>query len=176
MLNAREERRMLRGHLWAYRNEFSELPEVEDGAVLDIMSNMGRFVGRGFFQREGGIAVRLLTNHEEPIDGAFLARRIARAKRFRDLLYPGETTYRWIFGESDGLPGLVADRYGSLVSVETNCAFYAAHAEALAAAFQSTDGVTGVRMIIVGRVTRFADAPSIVEVDTAGVKFSVNTD
>ncbi len=167
---------MLRGHLWAYRNEFASLPEAEDGAIVDIMSNLGRFIGRGFFQREGGIAVRLLSDHEEPIDGSFLARRITRAKRFREYIYPGETTYRWVFGESDGLPGLVADRYGNVVNVESNCAFYGPHAEALANAFMASEGISGVRVYAGGRVTRYGDAPTIVTVNAAGVDFTVNID
>ncbi|HRI87508.1 MAG TPA: class I SAM-dependent rRNA methyltransferase [Candidatus Hydrogenedentes bacterium] len=175
-LNPKEERRMLRGHLWAYRNEFSDLPDAEDGALVDVASSVGRFVGRGFYQKEGGIAVRLLSSHEEPIDGAFIGRRILRAKRYREILYPGETTYRWLFGESDGLPGLVADRYGSVVVAESHCAFYAPHTEAIANAFLSDESVTGVRVFAGGRVSRFGDAPIWNTVEASGVTFKVNID
>ena len=112
ILKAKEERRLLRGHLWAYRNEFESLPDLEDGALIDVVSAQGRFVGRGYFQAAGGIAVRILTREPHEIDAEFIKRRIDRAKAFREGLYPGETVYRWVYGESDGLPGLVADRYG----------------------------------------------------------------
>src|ERR1051325_1306575 len=115
ILKAREERRLIRGHLWAYRNEFGKLPDAADGEIVDVVSDQGRFVGRGFYQAEGGIAVRLMSDRPDEIDAAFLSRRIARARRYREVLYPNENTYRWVFGESDGLPGLVADRYGSVV-------------------------------------------------------------
>ena len=60
-LKSKEDRRLLRGHLWAYRNEFARLPQLEDGAVIDVVSDRGRFVGRGFYQAEGGIAARIVT-------------------------------------------------------------------------------------------------------------------
>lgn len=174
ILKPREERRILRGHLWAYRNEFAVLPDAADGTIVDVVSDAGRAVGRGFFQREGGIAVRLMADSSEQIDDAFLARRIARARRYREELYPDGTTYRWVFGESDGLPGLIADRYGSVVAVETSCAFYADRAEAVASGFMSCEGVTGVRMQTGRRTLRFGEVPPAIDVESFGVKFSVD--
>jgi len=60
-LKPKEDRRLLRGHRWAYRNEFAALPNAEDGDLVDVLADGGRFLGRGFFQTTGGIAVRLLT-------------------------------------------------------------------------------------------------------------------
>lgn len=176
ILKPREERRLLRGHLWAFRNEFAELPDLEDGDLVDIVSDAGRFVGRGFFQREGGIAVRILSDEATAIDDAFLPRRIARAQRFREALYPGESTYRWVFGESDGLPGLIADRYGEFVAIETSCGFYTRQAESIANGFLACDGIRGVRLQSSHHVQRFGDVPSTVEVEALGVRFAVNLD
>ncbi len=158
-LNAREERRLLRGHLWAYRNEFKQLPGVEDGALLDVFAENRRFVGRGFYQAEGGIAVRLLTGRQEEIDAAFFAERIARARALREQLFPGQNVYRWVFGESDALPGFVADRYDAVVSIQSSCAFYRPWAEALAALFLDNDGIEGVRMQLGGDVLIFGQVP-----------------
>lgn len=143
-LKPKEERRMLRGHLWAYRNEFQHLPEASDGTLMDVFTAHRRFVGRGFYQAAGGIAVRVLSSHQEIIDEAFFAARVEQARAFRAQCFPGSRTYRWIYGESDGLPGLVADRYGALVSVQTACAFYTPWAEFLAACFLQAEGVKGV--------------------------------
>jgi len=131
VLLPREERRLLRGHLWAYRNEFDALPALPDGAVVDVVSNIGRLVGRGFYQREGGIAVRVLSRKAVEIDADFFLHRVVRALRFRQRLFPGQTAYRWLHGESDGLPGLVADRYGNVVSVQTACGFYRDHVDSI---------------------------------------------
>lgn len=176
ILKEKEERRLLRGHLWAYRNEFAQLPEVGDGEIVDIVSLKGRLIARGFYQARGGIAVRILTDREEPIDSAFIARRVARAKRYRDSMYPAQSTYRWIHGESDGLPGLIADRYDGVVCAETTCAFYSQCAEDLANAFLSVDGVRGVRLEVNSTVQTFGDASGPVEVEINALRYLVDID
>ncbi len=111
-LKPKEERRIQRGHLWAYRTEFQELPGLDVGAPVDLYSCNRRFVGRGFYQAQGGIGVRVLTRHQEELNPDFFRARIQAARDLRERLFPGASAYRWIFGESDGLPGLVADRFG----------------------------------------------------------------
>ncbi|MCC6796009.1 MAG: class I SAM-dependent rRNA methyltransferase [Candidatus Hydrogenedentes bacterium] len=174
ILKSKEDRRLLRGHLWAYRNEFAKLPELEDGDIVDAVSDAGRFVGRGFFQAEGGIAVRLLADSDEQVDDALVARRIARARRYRETLYPNESVYRWVFGESDGLPGLVADRYGHVAAIETSCAFYVRQAERIANVFLADEQILGVRFQSGNQVQRFGEVPAGVDVTSFGVTFRVN--
>jgi 23S rRNA (cytosine1962-C5)-methyltransferase len=152
------------------------LPELADGALIDIVTDRGRFVGRGFYQATGGIAVRLLTRRDEPIDAAFVARRIARAKRFRDQVYPGETVYRWAYAESDRLPGMVADRYGPVVSVQAACSFYAQFAEDIAKAFQNHDGVRAVRMEIASKAAWYGDPVRPLLITLDGAQLEVNVD
>lgn len=173
-LNPKEERRLLRGHMWGFRNEFAEIPPLEDGALVDVVSSIGRFVGRAFYQAQGGIAVRILSHKRESIDADFLLHRIVRAQRFRERLFPDPTVYRWIFGESDGLPGFVADRYGAVVSAQSSCRFYEAHAEALAAAFLAQPGVEGVRLDVCGEIHSFGDVPSAVECELEGLRLNVD--
>lgn len=124
VLKPGEERRLQRGHLWAYRNEFSVLPDLQDGSVFDIFSSARRFVCRAFYQAEGGIAGRVLSKHQDAVDAAFLRGRLERAGGLRQRLFPKSTVYRWVYGESDGLPGLVIDRYDSVAAVQSSCAFY----------------------------------------------------
>ncbi len=176
VLKPKEERRLLRGHLWGYRNEFEKLPDVADGAIVDAFSALGRFVGRGFFQASGGIAVRVLSRSEKPIDAEFLARRVERALRYRQRVFPGSDAYRWIHGESDGLPGLIADRFGPVVSVQTQCAFYAQHADALAKAFLGHEGVRGMRFEFASKARWFGTPvrPLVVALD--GLQLDVDVD
>lgn len=173
-LQPREERRLLRGHRWAFRNEFEEIPPLEDGAVLDVLSAEGRFVGRGFYQAQGGIAVRILSRRETPIDETFFAESIERAQQYRERLFPDETSYRWVYAESDGLPGLVADRYGAAVCVQSSCAFYEQHAESLAGAFLGRAGVESVRIQVCGRERTFGAPFSMVEARFDGVHLCVD--
>jgi 23S rRNA (cytosine1962-C5)-methyltransferase len=168
-LKPKEERRLLRGHLWAYRNEFKQLPEIEDGALVDVFSSERRFVGRGFYQASGGIAARLLSRHQTSIDAAFLEARIAMAKQLREVLFPDSRVYRWVFGESDGLPGLVADRYNGLVCVQSSCAFYNGWRDTLAAAFLATEGVIGVQIDIGGVLESHGEVPAEIVFELEGL-------
>ncbi len=169
ILKPREDRRLLRGHLWAYRNEFAVMPKLPDGAVVDVVSETGRLVGRGFYQSEGGIAVRILARKSVDVDADFFLHRIVRALRFRQRLFPGQTSYRWIHGESDGLPGLMADRYGGLVSAQTSCSFYRQRADELAQAFLAQDGVTGVRLQAGSETVRFGEVPAELTAEIDGL-------
>lgn len=175
-LKPKEDRRLLRGHRWAYRNEFAALPNTEDGDLVDVLADGGRFLGRGFFQTTGGIAVRLLTLEDKPVDAALLRARIHRARRYREQRFGDSTVYRWVHAESDGLPGFVADRYDRVVSVQAGSVFYAQHAEAIAEAFLEVPGVTGVRLEIGGLVTRFGELASPLEVRINELRFAVDVE
>lgn len=174
VLKPKEERRLLRGHLWAFRNEFQHLPEAPDGTLMDVFTSNRRFVGRGFYQAAGGIGVRLLSRHQEAIDETFFAARVNEARAFREQCFPGARTYRWLYGESDSLPGLVADRYGALVTMHTACAFYAAWAECLASCFMHTDGVEGVIFRDGGAPRTFGAVPESVEFELEGLALQLD--
>ncbi len=173
-LKPREDRRILRGHLWAYRNEFDELPELPDGEPVRIVSDAGRAVGVGFLQAEGGIAVRLLALGRDEFDDGALVRRVAAAGAMRAKLFNGERVYRWVHAEGDGLPGLIADRYGPLVVVHADSPFYRARADALAGAFLAEDGVAGVLMRFREEWIEFGEAKTPVSCEIHGLRFSVD--
>lgn len=170
----KEERRLLRGHLWAYRNEFAELPSLEDGEIVDVCSHEGRFVGRGFYQAQGGIAVRVLDWHQTDITPAFFAKRIETARAFRETIFPSENVYRWVYGESDGLPGLVADRYGSVVTIQTSCPFYRSCLDALGEVFLEHSCVEGVRTEICGETRCYGAVPEQIDCVVDGLPVRVN--
>ena len=172
-LKPREERRLLRGHLWGYRNEFEQLPPAEDGDLVDVFTAKRRFLGRGFYQATGGIAVRLLTRHQEEIDKGFFMQRIADAQALRERVLPGESTYRWVFGESDGLPGFVADRYGNVVSGKSACTFYSHHADRIAKAFLAA-GAAAVQLDLPGGVRTYGDVPSEITGVINGITLAVD--
>lgn len=169
-LNAKEERRLQRGHLWAYRTEFHSLPEVEDGALVDVYNSHRRFIGRGFYQGQGGIAARILSRRQEAIGPEFFQTRVQSALELRQRLFPGAVAYRWIFGESDGLPGLVADRFGATVTVHSSCAFYRPWMGALAEAFLAADGVRGVRVQVAYDIQTFGEVTDDVSFELEGLQ------
>jgi 23S rRNA (cytosine1962-C5)-methyltransferase len=118
-LKKNEDRRVRAGHLWIFSNELTALDEqIVPGDLVDIVSYGGTYIGRGYVNPHSLIAVRVLTRNHEPIDESFFANRIARAAALRQRLLPGEQTYRLVFGEADGLPGLVVDKYADVLVIQ----------------------------------------------------------
>jgi 23S rRNA (cytosine1962-C5)-methyltransferase len=109
-------RHLRAGHPWVFRKAVQKAPaKLPAGAIVDVVEQ-GRFVARGYYDPHSAISVRILTRDPaEPIDAAFWKRRVLRAAALRRELVHGTTGFRLVHGESDGLPGVVADRYDRFV-------------------------------------------------------------
>jgi 23S rRNA (cytosine1962-C5)-methyltransferase len=119
VLKKGEDRRVRGGHPWIFSNEVESWQGgVEDGGLVDVVDHRGAFLGRAYVNRHSLICARLLTRGRDEVDGAFFVKRLERAKRLRDAVYPGEAAVRLVYGESDQLPGLVVDRYGDWLAVQ----------------------------------------------------------
>jgi 23S rRNA (cytosine1962-C5)-methyltransferase len=93
----------------------------KDGDVVDVADNKGEWLARGIINQQSQIAVRLMTwDAGEPIDEALWHKRVAKAIALRsaDPLLANTNARRLIFGESDGLPGVIADDYAAHIVVE----------------------------------------------------------
>jgi 23S rRNA (cytosine1962-C5)-methyltransferase len=106
IISTRAKKRLKGKHPWIFSNEIVEKPDVAAGDVVEIHDQQGHRIATGYFNPHTLIAVRILSYHQE-FD---LRSRIAKALDFRRQHYK-TLTYRWIYGESDGLPGLIVDRY-----------------------------------------------------------------
>ncbi len=92
------------------------------GQIVDFVRDKGDFVGRGFYNPKPQLVGRVMTMQPtQKIDGNFVFHLIDVALKFRDKLY-GLPFYRLIHAESDGLPGLIIDRYGDVVVCQVNTA------------------------------------------------------
>ena len=122
ILRRGKERRLLEGHPWVFSGAVGQHPDgVEPGAIVDVTDSSGTFVARGYYNAESSIPVRVLTRDpEEAIDTAFLRRRILAAIQLRKSWIDQKTTnaYRVVHGESDGLPGLIVDRYADFLVLQ----------------------------------------------------------
>ena len=119
VLRKNQDRRVRGGHPWVFSNEVAEVQGAPgDGDLVDVVDVRGAFLGRAYYNRRSLICARLLTRGRDEVDAAFFARKIERAVRLRENLYPGAQAVRVVYGESDQLPGLVVDRYGDHLAVQ----------------------------------------------------------
>jgi 23S rRNA (cytosine1962-C5)-methyltransferase len=122
-LRKNEERRLRAGHLWVYANEIDTreqaLASLEPGAECVVTDAAGRALGRGFVSPHSLIAVRLFSRRaDQAFDARFVGERLQEALALRESLF-ADGCYRLVFGEADGLPGLVVDRFGEVLVVQT---------------------------------------------------------
>jgi 23S rRNA (cytosine1962-C5)-methyltransferase len=96
------------------------LPKFRAGELVRVLAHNDRALGLAYVNPSSLIAARLLQTWRIP-DTAWLAERIRTALALRERLYP-KPYYRLVYGESDGLPGLVVDRYGSACVVQIGTA------------------------------------------------------
>jgi 23S rRNA (cytosine1962-C5)-methyltransferase len=115
-LRRNREGRVAGGHPWVYANEIDRVEGTpEPGDLVDVLTDRGRLLGRGYINPRSTIRVRLLTRSAEPVDEAFFVRRLEAAAALRRRVVTGTTAYRLVFGEGDLLPGLIVDAYGDVL-------------------------------------------------------------
>lgn len=115
VLKRGRERSLLRRHPWVFSGAIDRVHGCPgSGETVELLAADGALVGRGAYSPRSQIAVRLWTFDDQQVDAPLLRSRLERAVRLRhDLLEQGQTTaVRLVNAESDGLPGLVLDRYG----------------------------------------------------------------
>ena len=136
-----EERRLAAGHVWVFSNEIdtgsTPLTAFAPGAVAQLRTQRDAFVGYACVNPHALICARILSRDEaRPVDGVLIERRLRTALALRERL-TGAPYYRWVFGESDQLPGLVLDRYGAVVVGQIATAGMEALREEVAAAVRA---------------------------------------
>ena len=121
-----EDRRLRAGHLWIFSNEVdtaaTPLTQFEPGAAVQVHSDRDQFLGHAYVNPRTLIAARIVGRDAAyPLDASLLVHRLRVALALRERLYR-EPFYRLVYGESDGLPGLVLDRYGDVVVAQSGTA------------------------------------------------------
>ena len=125
-LNKNQDRRLRFGHCWIYSNEVdtkaTPLKDMEPGQAVDIINHQEKWVGSGYVNPNSLICARVVSrDREHPLTVSLLVHRLKIALSLRERIY-AKPYYRLVFGESDGLPGLVVDRYGDLVVAQITTA------------------------------------------------------
>ena len=123
-IDARGTKRAQEGHPWVFDNEITAQEGTpEDGALCDVRSPKGRYLGTGYYNSHSKIRVRLLSqNANDKFDQAFFARRAQYAWDYRKtVMGPDVDSCRVIFGEADRFPGLTVDKFGDILVTQTLC-------------------------------------------------------
>ena len=125
-LRKNQDRRLRAGHPWIYSNEVdvaaTPLKSLEPGQLVRIENAAGKWQGYAYVNPHSLICARLLSRDRDHVpDQSLLVHRIKIALGSRERLY-AEPCYRLVFGEADGLPGLVVDRYNDVLAVQIGTA------------------------------------------------------
>jgi 23S rRNA (cytosine1962-C5)-methyltransferase len=133
-----EERRLRSGHLWIYSNEVdtaaTPLKTLTPGGEVVVEDSRGKPLGRAYANPHSLICARLFARDpNQSLDRAFLEKQIARAVNLREMLFEGGC-YRAVFGDGDGLSGLVIDRFNDTFVIQSGTAGMDAVLDDIAAA------------------------------------------
>jgi 23S rRNA (cytosine1962-C5)-methyltransferase len=188
-LSSNQDRRLRAGHLWVYSNEVDSeatpLKGFEPGQVVAIENAQGKWLGLGYVNPNSLICARLVTRvRGVAFDQSLLVHRIKVALALRERLYSAPF-YRLLFGEADGVPGLVVDRYGDYLAVQLTTAGMERQREAVVAALVKVLRPLGILLRNDGSVreleglTRYVEpaygsVPEPVVVQEGGCRFEVS--
>jgi 23S rRNA (cytosine1962-C5)-methyltransferase len=180
-----KERSLLRRHPWVFQGSVAK-GGADPGETVRVEADDGRFLAWGSFSPSSMIRVRAWSFDEtERIDEAYFARRIAGAVALRRRLPIESDGQRLIHGEADGLPGLIVDRYGDLLSAQFLSAgterWKATIADALLAATgctklyeRSDSGVRGLEGLAPQKGWLRGEGPTEVTIREHGWKLTVD--
>ncbi|OGO61587.1 MAG: 23S rRNA methyltransferase [Chloroflexi bacterium RBG_19FT_COMBO_47_9] len=123
ILKPGREESLLRRHPWIFSGAVSEVVDTpEAGATVDVYSSHGDFLARAAYSPCSNIRARIWSwNQDEKIDASFFYHTIKQSMLLREtnkILFPETNAIRLVHGESDGLPGLVVDRYNDVIVVQ----------------------------------------------------------
>jgi 23S rRNA (cytosine1962-C5)-methyltransferase len=120
-LKPKEQRRLLKGHLWVFSNELQHVPhDIAAGETVRLLTHDNRLLGTGIYNPHSLISFRMLSRSGKVPDREFFRTKIVEALRLREKIYSPQESNAWrlVHGESDGLPGLVVDRFNRVVVLQ----------------------------------------------------------
>ena len=113
-LKKNEERRIRSGHLWVFSNEIGSIEgNPQNGDLVDVFDSRNNFIGSGFYNRNSLISVRILSKSKIENLQELIKKKLLSAQSLRNTFYSARNSYRFVFSESDFLPGLIIDKYNN---------------------------------------------------------------
>jgi 23S rRNA (cytosine1962-C5)-methyltransferase len=187
ILKPGREKSLERRHPWVFSGAVAKVQgKPESGDTIGIWSAMGKFLAVAAYSPSSQIVARVWDWEERAVDAAFFGERIERAVGQRRALMGEVGAMRLLHAESDGLPGIVADRYGDTAVLQLNSAGADRWRDTIADVLQATDGITrvwersdaDVRQLEglkpVTALLRGAPASGRIAIDEEGVRFGID--
>lgn len=112
--------RILHGHDWVFSSEVLKIfGDPADGDVISLKDGRDRLIGSAIYNSKSQIVARRFSRQRQDLDLDFFKRRIAQASEYRDRRNVDPKLRRVVWSESDGLPGVIVDRYGDYFVLQT---------------------------------------------------------
>ena len=177
---------ILHGHEWVYGTEvLKTFGSPEDGDVISIKDGRDKMLGSAIYNSKSQIVARRFSRRRQDLDAEFFQRRIERANGFRDSLGIDPLVRRVLWSESDGLPGVIIDRFGPVATLQTLTMAMDQRRDLIAAAVQQVLGVESVverndsssrklEGLEVRTGTLLGPEPGAFEISVAGMKFHLD--
>ena len=183
-LNNKALRRLQQGHPWIFRSDIKVKGDNKAG-VAEIISLSDKFLGQGLYSPHSEIALRFLTEKNEIIDYDFWKTRIESAYSLRKDLNIPSNAYRIVFGESDGIPSFILDKYNQAYSFQILSAGLESQREFLLKAVEeifkpkllverNDVSVRKLEQLPQSSQVLFGDASSLVRIKEGNLEFEVD--
>ena len=162
------ERRLRGGHLWVYSNEVdskrSNLGDFKSGDLVVVRGSDGRLQGSAYMEPQSLICARLYAPHvEQAMNAEWFERRLVTALAVREAAF-SQPYYRLVYGDSDGMPGLVVDRFGDYLVAQLHNAGLERYSEPLQEALLAVLQPAGILLRTDSRARREQGLPTDSEV------------
>ncbi len=180
------ERRLRGGHLWVYSNEVdskrSNLGDFKAGDLVVVRGSDGRLQGSAYMEPQSLICARLYAPHvEQAMNAEWFERRLVAALAVREAAF-SQPYYRLVYGDSDGMPGLVVDRFGDYLVAQLHNAGLERYSELLQEALLAVLQPAGILLRTDSRARReqglptgseviYGEVPEEVSLQENGTKF-----
>ncbi|MEZ4590280.1 MAG: class I SAM-dependent methyltransferase [Chloroflexota bacterium] len=190
ILKRGREKSVLNRHPWLFSGAIDRVEgEPQPGDLVQVLDGNGRFLSTGYFNPHSQIRVRLLSWHvDEQIDAGFWNGRLQQANTLRQQLNlePATTAYRLVNAEADGLPGLIVDKYGDFLVMQSLTAGIEAQKETLLPLLNDIWQPKGIversdadvrakeSLPVVNRVASGETPPDTLVIQENGIQFGVN--
>ncbi|HVA99094.1 MAG TPA: class I SAM-dependent methyltransferase, partial [Bacteroidia bacterium] len=146
ILNSGKEHSLKRFHPWVFSGAIKNISdELSEGDVVEVYSSKNEYLGTGHYQK-GTISVRLFSFSQTEVNDSFWENKISKAYQYRKTIglvnNPKTNAYRLVFGEADGLPGLIIDFYNGTAVMQAHSIGMHLIRETLANALKKVMGET----------------------------------